>query len=130
MMTLPATIETQALAFAREHVAYVRDGKLQLWGTVPGRWFGGDDSERICQRMLTDWALVDVHNLVAAVEFARAGFELWRIILRDVIAEYQNGDRPGEMPFCLRAHAVEVTLGRHQVGRAGRHRADLLLRDL
>jgi hypothetical protein len=134
---LPATygeaIETEPLKpleFARQHIAYVKAGKLQLWGIVPGRWFDGAESERMCRAMLAQWALRDTVNLMNAVELARGGFELWQDVLRDMILEYQNGSRDGDMPIYLRAYAMELTAGAHHRRKGGRHRAGQLLRNL
>lgn len=129
MTRLPATlVEAEALEFVRLHIAHVKAGKLKLRGLTAGRWFDGSESERACRLALADWALLDAANLMDAVQFARAGFELWEDVLREMILEYKNQNR--EMPTYLRAYDMELTRGARYSRRSGRHRADFLLRNL
>jgi hypothetical protein len=130
-MTLPTTlVEAEALEFAHQHIAYVKGGKLKLWGIISGRWFDGGESERVCRLMLAQWALRDAANLMDAVQFARAGFELWEDVLRNLLLEYKNQNRTEQMPTYLRAYDMELTRGASYSRRSGRHRADQLLRNL
>lgn len=129
MTTLPATVlEAEAVDYARRCIAYVRDGKLKLWGIVPGAWFEKGESQRACRAMLCDWAMRDAEHLMDAVGFARAGYELWEDALRLLILDYQN--RGAKMPTYLEAFAMELTRGLRYARQPGRGRANDMLRDL
>lgn len=83
--------------------------------------------KKFADLMLTEWALRNARNLMDAVQFARAGFELWEDVLRNLILEYKNQNR--EMPIYLRAYDMELTRVRYS-RKSGRHRADQLLRNI
>src|SRR6476660_8503124 len=133
MTTLPATyLEAEAVDFARQHIAYVRDGKLKLWGVASGEWFEKGDSQRACSIAMAEWALEDATNLMQAVAFARAGFELWEDCLRDLILNFQN--RRQELPTYLAAFAMDLTRGDLTWGKvpkqSGRRRSTDAVRNL
>jgi hypothetical protein len=127
-MTLPATlIEAEATDYARRCIAHARSGQLKLFGVEPGAWFEKGESRRACRLMFREW-LSDVTNLMDAVEFARAGYEFFEDCLRELILDYKNCGRSGEMPTYLAAFDMELTRGfRH---KAGRGRADNTMRDV
>jgi hypothetical protein len=128
-MTLPATlIEAEAVDFARRCIVFARSGKLKLFGVVPGAWFEKGESRRACKLMLREWILRDVMNLMDAVEFARAGYELWEDCLRGLILDYKNCDEYEKMPLYLRAFDMELTRGISK--KAGRRQADYKARDI
>lgn len=129
MTTLPATVlEAEAVDYARQRIAYVRDGKLKLFGIWPGAWFEKGESQRACRWRFCHWAMHDVTNLMDAVAFARAGYELWEDCLRDLILEYKH--RGVTMPTYLAAFDMELTREISFARRAGRRRADDMMRDL
>jgi hypothetical protein len=127
MTTLPATyLEAAAVDYARECITFVRDGKLKMWGVVPGAWFEKGESQRACRLAMGAWALENATNLMEAVALARAGFEMWVECLRDLILEYQNrGENP---PIYLAAFAMDLTHG--IPGRPGRQRSADQMRDI
>ena len=126
-MTLPATlIEAEAVDFARRSIVFARSGKLKLFGIWPGAWFEKGESQRACQLMFHEWMLSDVTNLMAAVEFARAGYELWEDCLRHLILDYKN--RGEKLPLYLAAFDMELTRGISR--KAGRSRAADMTRDV
>jgi hypothetical protein len=58
--TLPPTlIEAEAIEFARRDIAFVREGKLKLFGVLPGKWFESNESGRACRLMYRDLVLSD-----------------------------------------------------------------------
>jgi hypothetical protein len=129
MTTLPATLlEAEAIDFARKHIAFVRSGKLKLFGVASGAWFEMGESQRACRLMLRELMLRDVTILIDAVTFARAGYEMFEECLRELILEFQN--RGEEMPVYLAAFAMELTRGIQYSRKAGRHRSDNTVRDI
>jgi hypothetical protein len=129
MKTLPATlIEAEGVDFARRCIAFARSGKLKLFGVEPGAWFEKGESRRACRLMLREWMLRDVINLMDAVALARAGFELWEETLGETILEFEN--RGEKMPTYLAAFDMELKHGIQHSRKAGRPRADDMVRDL
>lgn len=126
---LPQTLlEQEAVDFAREHIRFVRDGKLKMYG-APGMWFDRGESRRSCRLAMRDWAMRDATNLMMAVGFARAGYQLSLEMLRELILEYQNRRPRVEMPTYLEAFAMDLTRGIDFPKRPGRPWADDEARD-
>src|SRR5262245_57937035 len=129
MTTLPATLlEAEAVDFARKCIVFARSGKLKLFGVEPGAWFEKGESQRASRLMLRVFILRDVINLMDAVAFARAGFELWEECLRELILDFEN--RGEKMPTYLAAFDMELKHGIQHSRKAGRRRADDMVRDL
>jgi hypothetical protein len=123
--TYAEAIEAEAVAYARERIAFARSGKLKLFGVEPGAWLEPGESQRACRLMMRDLVLCDAITLMDAVAFARAGFELWEDCLRELVLEFQNRDE--KMPVYLAAFAMDLA---RYPRKAGRRRADDMMRDL
>jgi hypothetical protein len=126
---LPATlVAAEAVDYARQRIAFARSGRLKLWGVVPGAWFEKGESQRAYRLAMCEWVLRDATNLMAAVEHARAGYELWEKCLRELILDYQN--RGEKMPTYLAGYAMELTNGIRYSRKAGRRRSADAARDM
>src|SRR5262245_57899208 len=78
--------------------------------------------------MLLDMMLRDVTCLMDAVDFARAGYQLWEDCLRRLILEFKN--RGETMPTYLAAFDMELTRGIRYSRKAGQRRGDDMSRDV
>jgi hypothetical protein len=129
--SLPATIaEAEAIEFARRDIVLVREGKVKLFGIVPGNWFEGDESRRACRLMMHERILSNATNLMDAVAFARAGYGFFEEVLRELILEFQNQNRADAMPVYLKAFAMELTTGVRYSKKSGRNQFEDVARDL
>ena len=129
--TLPATMaEAGAIDFARRNIVLVREGKVKLFGVIPGNWFEGDESRRACRLMMRERILSNATNLMDAVAFARAGYGFFEEVLRELVLEFQNQNRADAMPVYLKAFAMELTTGVHYSKKSGRNRFEDVARDL
>jgi hypothetical protein len=128
---LPATLlEAEAIDYARRDIVLVREGKVKLFGVIPGNWFEGDESRRACRLMMRERILSNATNLMDAVAFARAGYGFFEEVLRELILEFQNQNRADAMPVYLKAFAMELTTGVRYSKKSGRNRFEDVARDL
>jgi len=127
-MTLPATFAEVDALLARSDIAFVRDGKLALWGIYYGRWFEEDASDWACREQFKAWAFSSPGNMVEAVELARAGWTLAFDVLQNEVLEYQN--RREHPPIYLAGFAMDLVARKQFPRTPGPVKSGNVTRDL
>jgi hypothetical protein len=129
MTQLPATnVEAQALTYARERVASLRDNKLELrMGRIS--WFDKADSRRLVVQMLKAVALEDSMNMMTVCDCARNGWDVADQALRELIIEFENNRK--DKPTALADYTMEITrAGIKPSRRRGPKGSNYILRDV
>ena len=90
---LPATyfeaVKPEALAFARKEISWSRHNKLPILG-VPINWFDKTDGRMLALQAMKAVAMRDTPGMMAAVDYAKQGWDLAQEALKDILLEYDN----------------------------------------
>jgi len=114
---LPATIEAEALAFARSKIAQFRDGSMLM----------AEASREFVRHVMRRAALLHPLHMMTLIDFARAGEPDADIVLRTLAIEIVDRGEP--LPTTLGAYIMETIRGRVRQ-RPARKRKNNLLRDI
>ena len=130
MTQLPAIVEVQALAYARERVASLRDKGLELRDGKRMSWFDKADSRRFFVEMLKDVVRQDsigTHTMLIR-DCALNGLDLAQEALCELIIEFENNRK--EKPTALAEYTMQIArAGIRPSRRPGTKRSDYYLRD-
>jgi hypothetical protein len=127
MMTLPATyhevIGAEALAFARQWIARMREGDFLNLGCAP---LHPDAGRRLLRRLIKHYALHDAASMLQIAEIA-AYWDDADIALRELIQEFHNRHQP--LPAYLVTYNDRIIAGYAPTRPRGRKKASNFLQD-
>lgn len=124
-LQLPATVETSAMDFARQGIAYYSENRVPL-PDRPIHVFDPAESRR--------WAIDHVKHLAAdplwlevVAYHAREGWDIAQEAMRELLIEYKQ--RHQTLPATLVGYDISLTAGTIRRPRPGPKRADKFWRD-
>jgi hypothetical protein len=127
MTQLPATyvkaVEVEALAFARDWIARMREGDFIDLGCAP---LSPEAGRRLLRRLIQHYALLDARSMLAITEIA----EHWddaHIAICDLILDFNNRHEP--MPVFLENYNARIIAGHVSARPRGRKKATNFLQD-
>ncbi len=117
--------EADAIAYARELVRMVRDGKLELCG-LPLNWFERGDNHAAARQLIERFAVLSPNLMLDLPHLARAGWGLAHEALLSLHIQYEHEGKP--RPPALAAYIQEFAAGRTYAQRPSKKPENNFLR--